>query len=279
MNAPSPALCGILLHPAGHTRSPAMHHAAYAALGLAAQYDVYDVPPEALDAAVDQLRADRVRQLSVSLPHKVAILPHLDAVETTAREIGAVNTIVAADGRWTGSNTDWQGAMQALERETALDGRRAVVLGAGGTARAVAYGLLQRGARVRILNRTVASAEALARDLGPPEAGPLDALAEHPYEILVNTTSVGLDEDVSPIEASAIRADATVMDAVYRPLHTRLLRDAAARGARTVTGKWMLVYQAVLQLEAWADVAAPVDVMASAFDGPDPSDAGTAQAE
>ncbi len=259
-------LCGILLHPAGHTRSPAMHHAAYEALGLAAQYDVYDVPPDSLAAAIDHLRKQGVTQLSVSIPHKETILAFLDEVEPTAREIGAVNTIVARDGAWVGSNTDWLGAMRALERETEIEGRRAVVLGAGGTARAVAYGLLARGARVRILNRTESKAAELARELRAGGSGPLEALGDTPHDILVNTTAVGLGSEESPVEPRAISRKAVVMDAVYQPLLTRLLRDARARGARIVTGKWMLVYQAALQLEAWAEVEAPIDAMARAFD-------------
>jgi shikimate dehydrogenase len=243
-----------------------MHHAAYEALGLAAQYDVYDVPPDALAAAVDHLRKQGVAQLSVSIPHKVAMLGFVDEVEATAREIGAINTIVARDGVWMGSNTDWRGAMRALERETDLDGKRAVVLGAGGTARALVYGLTRCGARVSILNRTPEKAADLARELGATGHGPLAALAETPHDILVNTTSVGLGSDESPVAATAISRRAVVMDAVYEPIRTQLLRDAERRGARTITGKWMLVYQAALQLEAWADVEAPIEAMAAAFD-------------
>ena len=160
------ALCGIVLHPAGHTRSPAMHNAAYAALALDAAYLAFDVGEEALPAALAGVRALGVRQLSVSIPHKVAVMEHLDEVEDTALRIGAVNTVIASAGRLVGSNTDWLGAVHALERETKLDGARAVVLGAGGTARAVTWGLLSRGARVWVLNRTTAKAHSLAEDLG-----------------------------------------------------------------------------------------------------------------
>lgn len=267
MAAPPPRdLCGILLHPAGHTRSPAMHHAAYSELGLPAQYDTYDVPPESLEAAVHHLRNQGIRQLSISLPHKVAMLDHVDDVEETAKEIGAINTVVLTDGSWVGSNTDWRGAIRALERETQLAGKRAVVLGAGGTARAVAYGLLANGARVRILNRTEAKASALARDLGADRGGALEDLPDTPYDILVNTTSVGLGSQQSPVDVGAIRRRSVVMDAVYEPLRTRFLRDAKERGARTISGKWMLVYQAALQLESWAGQTAPVEAMAAAFD-------------
>ncbi len=264
--SPRTALCGIALHPAGHTRSPAMHNAAYEALGLDAVYLAFDVLPEALGAAVAGLGALGIRQLSVSLPHKVEVMRHLDEVEETARRIGAVNTVTRRDGKLVGSNTDWLGAVQALERETALEGRRAVVLGAGGTARAVSFGLLERGARVTVLNRTPDKARDLADALGAEAAGPLADLQGTRHDVLVNTTSVGLAEDASPVSPTALRAGTVVMDAVYEPERTRLLRDAESVGARIVPGKWMLVYQAAAQLESWIPGRAPIEVMERAFD-------------
>ncbi len=260
------ALCGVVLHPAGHTRSPAMHNAAFRALGLDAAYLAFDVPPERLAAAVAGARALALRQLAVSLPHKEAVIPLLDEVDATARRIGAVNTITRRGERLCGSNTDWLGALRALERETRLEGRRAVVLGAGGSARAVVFGLRDKGAHVTVLNRTTGRAEALAAELSADAAGPLEALRDTPHEVLVNTTSVGLKSDASPVPAEALAPDSVVMDAVYDPEQTRLLRDAAARGARTVPGKWMLVYQAAEQLALWTGRDAPIDVMAAAFD-------------
>jgi shikimate dehydrogenase len=270
---PRTVLCGIVLHPAGHTRSPAMHNAAYAALGIEAIYLAFDVPPQALGAAVAGVRALGLGQLSVSIPHKVAIMQHLDEVDETARRIGAVNTAVLRAERLVGSNTDALGAVRALEREAKLSGIRAVVLGAGGSARAVVHGLRERGARVHVLNRTPSRARAVAEALGAEGAGPLSDLAHTPHDVLVNTTSVGLGTDASPVDASAIDPDAVVMDAVYEPERTRFLRDAKARGARTVSGKWMLVHQAVAQLEAWHGplgrerAAQTAEVMARAFDG------------
>lgn len=260
------ALCGVILHPAGHTRSPAMHNAAFEALGLDARYLAFDVPPAALAAAVAGARALGIRQLAVSIPHKQAVMEHLDAVEETARRIGAVNTITRDGERLVGANTDWLGAVRALERERKLAGARAVVLGAGGTARALVFGLRERGARVTVLNRTVDKAEALARELGADGAGALDALADTPCDVLVNTTSVGLGSDASPVPAAALPRGALVMDAVYDPPDTRLLRDAAAAGCATVGGKWMLVEQAAEQVRLWTGRDAPVEAMAAAFD-------------
>lgn len=259
-------LCGILLHPAGHTRSPAMHNAAFAAMELDAVFLAFDVAPEALAAALAGCRALGVRQLAVSIPHKEAVLEHLDDVDPVARRIGAVNTITREKGRLVGANTDWIGLVRALERETPLAGRRAVVLGAGGAARAAAYGLLARGARVTVLNRHPERARALARDLGAEAAGALDDLPHHEHDVLVNATSVGLREDRSPVDASALRSGSVVLDAVYDPAETRLLRDAAARGARPIGGKWMLVEQAVEQIRLWTGRPPPREVMAEAFD-------------
>ena len=260
------ALCGILLHPAGHTRSPAMHGAAYDALGFDAVYLAFDVAPAGLADAMRGARALGVRQLAISLPHKQAVMAHVDQIEQTARRIGAVNTVTRAGDDLVGSNTDWLGAVRALESELPLSGARAVVLGAGGTARAVVFGLLERGARVRVLNRHPERARRLADELGAETAGGLGDLALAPYDLLVNTTSVGLREDASPVDAGALRAGAVVMDAVYDPERTRLLREAEARGARVVSGRWMLIHQAAEQVRLLTGREAPLSALVEGFE-------------
>jgi shikimate dehydrogenase len=264
--SPATALCGILLHPASHTRSPAMHNAAYTALGLDAVFVAFDVVPAGLADAIAGVRALGLRQVAVSIPHKESVLALLDEVDETARRIGAVNTLTRHDGRLLGSNTDWIGLARALERETELVGRHAVVLGAGGTARAATFALRARGAEVTVLSRTPARAEALARALDAREAGPLRRLEGLRYDVLVNTTPVGLRSDESPVPAAALRAGAVVLDAVYDPAETRLLREARERGARCVGGKWMLVEQAVEQIRLWTGTAPPSQLLADAFD-------------
>jgi shikimate dehydrogenase len=268
---PRTQLCGVILHPAAHTRSPAMHNAAFAALGIDAVYLAFDVGPAGLAAALRGARALGVRQFAVSIPHKEAVIPHLDAIDATARRIGAVNTITRDGERLLGANTDWLGAVRALERETELGGRRAVVLGAGGAARAAVFGLLERGARVHVLNRTRERAEQVAADLGASGAGVLADLAGLACDVLVNTTSVGLREDASPVVTDAIPKNAVVLDAVYDPSRTRLLLEAEARGARCIAGKWWLVHQAAAQFELWTDREAPIETMADAFDRAGPS--------
>ncbi len=260
------ALCGIFLHPAGHTRSPAMHNAAYTALGLDAVYLAFDVAPVQLGAAIAGARALGVRQLAISIPHKETVGAHLDRVDDTARAIGAVNTVTRAGSELVGSNTDWIGIARALEREVQLAGKLAVVLGAGGTARAALYALRQRGARGVVLNRSPGKAEALAAEFGAERAGALEELAQIPHDVLINATSVGLRSEVSPVAANALREGSVVLDAVYDPLETRLLRDARGHGAKPISGKWMLIEQAREQLRIWTERDVAAEVLADAFD-------------
>jgi shikimate dehydrogenase len=243
-----------------------MHNAAFVALGIDAAYVAFDVPPSDLATAVAGARALGIRQLAISIPHKEAALALCDEVDDTARRIGAVNTLTLRGGRFVGSNTDWIGVVRALERAVDLRGRHAVVLGAGGAARAATFGLLERGARVTVLNRSPKRAFALAKELGAEAGGPIEALDRCAYDVLVHTTSVGLREDASLVDPGAIRRGAIVLDAVYDPPETRLLCEAAARGARPIGGKWWLVEQAAEQLRLWTGRSAPIDVMADAFD-------------
>ncbi len=243
-----------------------MHNAAFENLGLDAAYHAFDVPPDQLAGAIQGVRALGLRQIAVSLPHKQNVIRHLDRVDEIARAIGAVNTVTRVDDELVGSNTDHIGAIKAIERIVSPVGRRAVVLGAGGTARAVVHGLLRVGATVWVINRTESTARQLTDDLGATGSGTLADLGDLPHDILVNTTSVGLREDRSPVDARHLSRESIVMDAVYDPVETRLLRDAVGAGARTIGGKWMLVYQAAAQLELWSGRSAPIDVMAAAFD-------------
>ena len=251
MSAPeADVLCGVLLHPAGHTLSPVLHGEAYRELGLRARYEVFDVPAERLAASLAELRARGVRQLSVSLPHKERALALADAASPAARAIGAANTLTrAADGSLHADNTDWLGVLRALEPHGSLEGARARVLGAGGAARAAVYALLQMGAAVAIANRTRERAERVARELGC-----VVDVAGEPYDVLVNATSVGMQPhtDGTPLAAAELLPGALVFDLVYRPLETRLLREARARGCRTQDGLAMLVHQAVEQVRLWS---------------------------
>ena len=261
------AVCGIILHPAGHTRSPAMHSAAFAACGMDATYRAFDIPPSELAGAIDRMRRLEWRQLAVSLPHKQTVIEHVDYVSEVARTIGAVNTVTRREnGQLEGENTDWLGALLALRKEIEPQGRRAVILGAGGAARAVAYALVQEGADVWVLNRTESRAAELKHSLGTLGSGTLAELGDLNPEIIVNTTSVGLRSDASPVVPDALPNGCVVMDSVYEPERTRLLKDADARGCRPLGGKWMLVYQAAEQFRLWTNRVAPLSIMSQAFD-------------
>ena len=245
----APVLCGIILHPAGHTLSPVLHQSAYAALGLEASYAVFDVVPQELEAAITSMRARGIRQLSVSIPHKEAVLKLADRVSEDARRIGAANTLTRVGDLIVADNTDWLGVLRTLETSGPWRGKRGCILGAGGAARGVVYALRKLEMEVRIVNRTRERAERLAHELDA-EVGSL----EQPYDLLVNATPLGMHPDVdsTPAPAELLREGATVFDTVYRPPETRLLREAAARGCRTQGGLDMLVHQAVEQIRIWS---------------------------
>ncbi len=247
------ARCGIVLHPAGHTLSPAIHRAAYRALGLDAEFTAHDVPPERLATRLAELREAGLTQLCVSLPHKEAVLALADRVSADARRIGAANTLTARDGELVADNTDWIGVTRTLEPLGDWRSRRATVLGAGGAARAVVYALHALDMIVTVVNRTRSRAERLVDDLGGRVGG-----LDEPYELLVNATSVGMAPDAgsTPADAARLIPGATVFDTVYRPLETRLLREARAAGCRTQDGLDMLVHQAVEQIRLWSGAQA-----------------------
>jgi shikimate dehydrogenase len=245
---PGGALCGVILHPAAHTLSPLLHRTAYEMLGIDAQYASFDVRPDQLGDALTGMRALGIRQLSVSLPHKEAALRLSDRASPQAKTIGAANTLTLVGDELVADNTDAVGVVRTLEPLGAWKGRRATVVGAGGAARAVVFALVSLGLEVSVFNRTAARAERLAKDLGA-RVGTLAA----PYDLLVNATSVGMepDADASPVPRDVLRPGATVFDIVYRPLETRLLREARAAGCRTQDGLDMLVHQAVEQIRLW----------------------------
>lgn len=265
---------GLIGDPVGHSVSPAMQNAAFAACGLAEQYVLWQTPAPTLPQRVAQLRAPDMRGANVTVPHKTTVMALLDHVDHTAQAIGAVNTIVRRqNGQLHGMNTDAPGFARALQHGgyKAL-GSAAVVLGAGGAARAVVYALLHAGVRSLVVaNRTPEHAATLVLDIHQHTAAHVQALAldnaalpdviTH-ADLLVNTTTAGLDGSSSPIDHACLHAGLFVVDAIYRP--TPLLRAAAACGARVQDGLEMLVQQGALAWEAWTEHAAPVNVMRAA---------------
>ncbi|MFB6302258.1 MAG: shikimate dehydrogenase [Haloferacaceae archaeon] len=262
---------GLIGNPVGHSLSPPMHEAAYDALGMDARYVTFEPDPGALDRALDGAGALGIAGLNVTIPFKRDVLDRVDATPLADR-VGAVNTVDFDADPPRGYNTDVAGVRRAFDHhDVALDGRDGVVVGAGGAGRAVAFALADAGARVHVANRTVERAEDLAdavTDWGATAtAGDLDSLGDHlpDADVLVNATSVGMEEDATPVPAALLHDDLAVLDAVYTPIETRLLRDAADAGALPIDGAWMLLYQGVAAFEHWTDRDAPVDAMNEAL--------------
>jgi shikimate dehydrogenase len=257
----------LFAHPAKHSLSPAMHNAALEFLGIAARYEARDVPPEALAAEFAGLRNSGLWGVNLSIPHKEAALELVDSVGAEARAMGAINTIVNRDGELHGLNTDAPGFMAALlEGGCNPLGLGVMVLGAGGAARGVCWALQQAGAKVNLWNRSPARASQLCEEFGLNFVS--DAYLEaqvRTSSLLVNTTSVGLDHPLeSPLPDGVLPNSGWVCDIVYRPLETKLLKDARARGLTGIDGLGMLVHQGALALEAWTGRDAPITVMREA---------------
>ena len=268
------ARVGLLGWPVAHSVSPAMQNAAFGALGLPWRYELLPAPPDELPATVAGLAARGYRGANVTVPHKETVLALLDGVEEMARAIGAANTLVLRDGGWLGTNTDAAGFLSALRRagfEPA--GRRGLILGAGGAARAVVYALGQAGCTAVVYNRTAERARHLVQELAllgtakTTVVGSLAGLDLDGLDLLVNATPLGQwpqAESSAWPEALPLPAHWTVFDLVYNPVETRLLARASAAGAVAVEGLEMLVQQGALSFKLWTGREAPVDVMRAA---------------
>jgi shikimate dehydrogenase len=266
--------CGVIGNPVEHSLSPAIHNAAFQKLGLNFVYLAFRV--EAIGDAIKGLRAlGSFRGASVTIPHKVATVPLLDSIEPTARHIGAINTIVAKGGTLTGYNTDATGALRALrEGAVALKGRQVVILGSGGAARAIAFALgTEPGIdRLTILGIDNQERTALVRDLqsktgmtvqeSPLNEGTLRKVLPDTH-VLIHCTPMGMSPKLheTSVPVTLLHAGLTVMDIVYNPRDTRLLKDAKAAGCRTIPGLEMFLHQAAAQFELWTNQTAPADVM------------------
>ncbi len=297
---------GLVGNPVGHSVSPPMHQAAYEECGIDASYVAFEPAVEEIEAAIRGADSLGIAGLNVTIPFKQDVLAVVDP-DPLAERIGAVNTIdFRADGPPKGYNTDAVGVTRSFaHHHVAVDGESAVVVGAGGAGRAAAFALADAGATVHIANRTAERAVSLADDVagagsvgvgsvgtsssgtGSTEAedasegsvedhaatkvtgGGLDTLesALPSASLVVNATSVGMESDETPIPGELLHSDLAVLDAVYAPLETRLLREAKVAGATTIDGAWMLLFQGVEAFERWTGEPAPVDVMNQALRG------------
>ncbi|MBI1321157.1 MAG: shikimate dehydrogenase [Candidatus Hydrogenedens sp.] len=271
-------LCAVIGNPVGHSLSPQIHNAAYAATGANFAYVAFRV--EDLGGCLAGLRAlEGFRGLSVTIPHKEAIIPLLDEVEPLARRVGSVNTVTNEGGRLIGATTDGPGTLRAFrEAGVPLEGKRVLFLGTGGAVRAVAFAMADEGgvAQVTLCGRTPERVERLAGDLRaagascPVQTAGLDSGIEsaiEAHDIIVNGTPLGMyPEHVgkSIVPSGMLAARHVVFDMVYRPERTRLVEEAEAAGATVIGGLDMLVYQAVLQFERWTGQPGPADAMFAA---------------
>lgn len=280
-DGPPTRYAGLIGYPLGHSVSPALQQAAFDRHGLPVRYCAWETPPAALADRVAQLREARVLGANVTVPHKQAVIELLDEVDREAAFLGAVNTIVNRGGRLIGFNTDVGGFLRALREDLGCDprGKAALLLGAGGAARAVAYALAREGARaLTIVNRRAQRAENLARDMASTAAGTDIAAAAWEEralagiaagcDLIVNATTLGMwhgeAEGHSPLPAELIPSSASVFDLVYNPPDTPLLVEARRAGARAVNGLPMLVYQGADSFTLWTGLPAPVEEMAAA---------------
>jgi shikimate dehydrogenase len=268
-------ICALIGDPVEHTMSPAIHNAAFSEMGLDYAYVAFRVKTEDVPAAIAGMKALNMRGLSVTMPHKVAVIPLLDRLDPLAEKIGAINTIVNDDGILTGYNTDATGFLQAmLERGVEPKGKNIAVMGAGGASRAVSFILADRGTELVILNRLLELdwAVELARKISQAFGKNVDALELNrdnlaktleKTDILVNATSVGMSPDIdkTPVPPELLKPGLTVYDIIYNPVKTRLLRDAEAAGATIISGVDMLVWQGVQAFEKWTGLTPPFDIM------------------
>ena len=265
-------------HPVAHSLSGAMQQAAFDAAGIAARYELWDRAPIVLPEAIEEVRGDGFLGANVTIPHKERVVPLIDKLTEEAQATGAVNTLTREGRRLVGHNTDVPGFVVALDK---LVGRQkmpraAVVLGAGGGSRAVVYGLIRAGfQRIVVFNRHLHRAEGLVRYFAKSAAHmDLKAMPWHESiieselsktKVLINATSIGLNDDVSPVPAEVLTGDLLVLDLIYN--RTRLLRDAESAGAVALDGETMLLHQGAAAFALWTGQSAPLEVMSEALAG------------
>jgi shikimate dehydrogenase len=260
---------GIVGHPVEHSLSPAMHNAAFQAEGIDAEYRLFDISPDNPEDLANfcyETDMNEVVGFSVTMPYKEVIMDYCDYFDPLAKTLGSVNTVKNEDSNLNGYNTDSTGAMQALQEKTEIRGKKALVLGAGGAARAIIYGLKEFGAEVFIFNRTSEKAEKLAEEFDVETVG-FREIKEAGFDIIINATPIGSFPQIeqSLITAEQIKKGAVVMDIITHPLETQLLKEAKKATAEAISGERMLLHQAAGQFTVWFGKPAPFEVMEKAL--------------
>jgi shikimate dehydrogenase len=261
MKRPAPAIFALFGNPVEHSLSPLMHNATYKKMKIDASY--VSVRVENLADAIQRIRERNIRGVSITLPFKTAVMPYLDQVDEGALTIGAVNTIVHDDNEGlTGYNTDWIGLVRDLEDHLEIHNKTFAILGAGGMARAAVFGILKRGGSSLIINRTVTTGEGVAEEFGCPFY-PLAEIENIRADCLINTTPVGMapEREKSPIKKEVLANFRWVMDCIYNPLMTQLLKDAEEMGCATLDGVGMFIHQGAEQIKIWTGMEPPREFM------------------
>lgn len=267
-------ILGLFAHPIEHSLSPAMHNAAIAELDMNYIYVPFHVLPKDIAGAVDSIKALNITGVNVTIPHKESIINFLDNLTDNAKRLGSVNTIVNKDGYLIGDSTDGPGFLKSLKEDLGdISNSKVLVLGAGGSAKAICFSLVDLGCEVVIANRTLEKAVNLSREINDvcgidiTRACILDETAlENEVvntKLLVNTTSVGMFPNVNemPLSANLLHDGMWVYDLIYNPYETTLIAEAKAKGAKTASGLNMLVYQGAISFEMWTGKYPPVDIM------------------
>ncbi|MBW2564178.1 MAG: shikimate dehydrogenase [Deltaproteobacteria bacterium] len=257
------SLYAVLGDPISQSLSPVMHNNAFSHVNYNGVYLAFRV--KEIGKAISGIRALGIKGAGITIPHKVKIMDFLDEIDDTAGKIGAVNTIVNRQGKITGYNFDSIGAVKAIKEKTGINNKSVAILGAGGAARAVGYGIISEGGKLTILNRTKESGEKLAADLGSAFS-PFEDFKKIKCDILINTTPVGMKPNVDsmPVEKKHLNKGMIVMDIVYNPLKTSLLKAAEDIGCTIIDGVSMFVFQGAGQFELWTGKTAPVNLMRKA---------------
>lgn len=240
-----------------------MHNAAFGHLGLNSVYMAFKV--EDLRKAIEGIRALHIYGVSVTIPHKTEAMKYVDTVDPLAQRIGAINTIANHNGSLIGYNTDWVGAIKSLEEVTDIPGKHFVIVGAGGAARAIAFGIKHKHGKVSIVNRSRKRGEQLAKDL-ECQFDPINSINDIKADALIHTTPVGMypHVDNTLIPKGYLKEGMVIMDTIYNPLETKLLKEAKERGCTVIGGFNMLIYQGATQFELWTGKEAPVSIMQEA---------------
>ena len=254
------AVYGILGNPVAQSMSPLMHGVAFRRVGIDAVYLPFEVAD--LKAAVSGMKALGIKGASVTHPFKTQVLEVIDEIDDTAQKIGAVNTLVFRKDGIKGTNTDWIGAVKCLETLLPIEGRQFVVLGAGGAARAVVFGVMSKGGKVTVINRSADKGQALAEEFHCQFA-PFSEIETIQGDCLINTTPVGMHPNVKeiPVPEGVLKGYNAVADAIYNPMKTRLLREAEAAGCAVASGFEMFLYQGTEQFSLWTGKEPPVELM------------------